>query len=203
MWSAQFADQGDYKYDHDDERDQQQQPKTNRIRKRIVAVQRAVLKGGGVSVETEKMVRFEEYHRDPALSLNMIGSTTRDGKAMGASPSMPLLRLELAALDYSEPERDRDKKWTVDSQRDIVNQAGRADLFPKFALKLGRYGPINTPSSLFWSAGFQSMIRENILLRKPCIISDTNCIVTVYGLGINGRIVSSGANDGKMIIIEA
>lgn len=35
------------------------------------------------------------------------------------------------------------------------------------------------------------------------MISDTNCIVHIYGLGINGRLLSEGSSAGKLLILEA
>jgi len=35
------------------------------------------------------------------------------------------------------------------------------------------------------------------------IISDTNCVVSIYGLGINGRLFSEAGSCGKMLILEA
>lgn len=46
-------------------------------------------------------------------------------------------------------------------------------------------------------------IREKRIFRSPKIISETNCIVQIYGLGINGRLFSEGSSTGKLLILEA
>jgi hypothetical protein len=35
------------------------------------------------------------------------------------------------------------------------------------------------------------------------VVSDTNCIVHIYGLGITGRLFSEGSSAGKLLILEA
>ena len=68
-------------------------------------------------------------------------------------------------------------------------------------LKLGKYKiNVEVPPN-FWSPQFQSLIRKTKLMRCTKYISETYCVIDVYGIGINGRIFSSGP--GKMIIIEA
>jgi len=68
-------------------------------------------------------------------------------------------------------------------------------------LKLGKYKiNMEVPSS-FWSPQFQSLIRKTKMLRCTKYISETYCVIDIYGIGINGRIFSGGP--GKMIIIEA
>lgn len=44
---------------------------------------------------------------------------------------------------------------------------------------------------------------ERRLYRAPRIISDTSCVVSVYGIGINGRLFSEGSSAGKLLVLEA
>ncbi len=69
--------------------------------------------------------------------------------------------------------------------------------------KLGKY-PKKILPPLYWAPSYQNYTRKMRLLRHCCTISETVCIVDVYGYGINGRLFSAGGpNSGKSLIIQA
>lgn len=98
--------------------------------------------------------------------------------------------------------RDRDKDWVLHSQRPIINEKGKDIVDPNFALNLGKYVQKDSVSKMFWAPEYQTMLRENRLLRQAAVISDTNCIVEIHGVGFNGRMFSEGASSPKFLVIE-
>ncbi len=68
-------------------------------------------------------------------------------------------------------------------------------------LKLGKYHINTQVPPNFWSPQFQQLIRKTKLMRCTRYISETYCVIDVYGIGISGRVFSGGP--GRMLIIEA
>ena len=105
--------------------------------------------------------------------------------------------------DFREPIRHRDKDWMVDSGRKIRNQEKSNSSFlrslterdeekKEFSIKLGRYKKTDS-SPLIWASiegSQQSMARRQRILRTSMAISDTRCIISIYGTGIQGRLMS-------------
>ena len=105
--------------------------------------------------------------------------------------------------DFHEPIRHRDKDWMVDSGRKIRNQEKSNSSFlrslterdeekKEFSIKLGRYKKTDS-SPLIWASiegSQQSMARRQRILRTSMAISDTRCIISIYGTGIQGRLMS-------------
>eukprot|EP01038_Epipyxis_sp_PR26KG_P006706 gene6706-9198_t len=78
------------------------------------------------------------------------------------------------------------------------------DKTARFPLRLGHYDLSNLSTNLFWSPEFRNIVREKRLLRKCAIISDTSSIISIYSLGIDGRLFSANNNiNGRMLILEA
>lgn len=68
---------------------------------------------------------------------------------------------------------------------------------------LGKYYKRSTePTSSMWAESMQSFVRRQHLYRTSWVISDTPCIVDVYGLGVSGRVVATGPSK-RVLIIEA
>lgn len=93
----------------------------NKIKKKILNIEKAILTGGSIAIHNEKYIYYEEIlHKDKNLKLNLIKNCINDSNA----PVMPSLRLVMKEKDYDEPIRDRDKNWSLDSQRSVINQKG-------------------------------------------------------------------------------
>jgi hypothetical protein len=175
-----------------------------KVRKRIISVTSPVLKGSTISLRTEKYVKYEEVPevQDPIPALNIFKPCSTDEQLSGHSPCMPSLRLEMREREYDEPVRNRDKDWILDSQRPIFNEKGKDIVSPVFELPLGKYKKVETVSKQFWAKEYQTMLRECLLLRHAAIISDTNCIVEIFGVGFTGRLFSDGGTSPKLLVIE-
>lgn len=114
--------------------------------------------------------------------------------------TMPSLRLTAVEKGYTEPTRNRNKNWAIDSQREVLNKTPRHQEGP--TLKKGAYPPPPLePPPLMWAPALQSMVRRQLLLRTGWIVSDTHCIVEVFGVGVCGRVVATGQTK-RMLIIE-
>ena len=141
---------------------------STKIRRKVVKLEKAVLRGNSVAVRAEEFFYFEETKAvDKNLKLSLVRSCTRDRNC----PVMPLLRLEMADREYHEPVRDRDKNWVLDSQRHIIDRKGSEVIAPRFGLGLGQY-PRDSygTSKLFWAAENQAYLRETRLLRKSKVL---------------------------------
>lgn len=153
-----------------------------------------------------------------ALSLQFIKGTRNDSLVTGHRAAMPSLSLVIKEheMDYNEPQRDRNKDWKLDSQRDILNlpntvvendgQQTDNTFHPHkrvdedTPLKLGKYNKSKIYSNLpmIWSNPLQSMVRKNLLHTCSMTISDTPCIMEIFGVGMAGRIVADG-----VMVVEA
>jgi hypothetical protein len=175
-----------------------------KVRKRIISVATPILKGSTISLRTEKFVKYEEVPgvQDQVPALNIFKPCSTDEQLSGHSPCMPSLRLEMLEREYDEPVRNRDKDWILDSQRPIFNEKGKDIVSPVFELLLGKYKMVETVSKQFWAKEYQTMLRECLLLRHAAIISDTNCIVEIFGVGFTGRLFSDGGTSPKLLVIE-
>ena len=120
-----------------------------------------------------------------------------DTKGMAMMPSMGLQFRKILAqrgklFEASNLVRDRDKNWRLDSFRNMlanVDSAGSATTgvagdTSKQALVA------EDPES--WDKGKVfidgHLLSKRILHKEVCMISNTYCVVTVYGLGIHGRV---------------
>jgi hypothetical protein len=113
-------------------------------------------------------------------------------------PVMPLLLLNSIDREWYEPIRDRDKNWRLDSVRKILHD----NLSPGETLALGQYPPYKS-RPMYWSNTIHQFTRKTRLTRKMCTISDTLCMLEVYGIGMQGRITPEGVTSAKMLVVEA
>ncbi len=138
---------------------------------------------------TKKLVRKED------LQFNSFGVST---------PLMPCARfdLDMVERDYEEPMRDRDKNFMAEQNEILCDpkndpQQVRARAETK---NMGKYyHDTNIPPN-YWSPQFQSLIRKTRMFRTAKYISETYCVIDVFGIGISGRVAGSGT---RMIILEA
>ena len=118
--------------------------------------------------------------------------------ACGSGDFMPCMRSVAQDKAYSEPTRDRDKDWMELSGRRIRNQEisnNQPDIEEQdeTAVQFGRYKPNEGLGSLMWASvegSAISMSRSQRIDRKCMVISETKCIVSIYGMGIQGRLIS-------------
>jgi hypothetical protein len=166
-----------------------------RVRRRVITVDKTHLGATGVSLLNESYIKYEQVRQSNlSLNINVFKACGTRDQLEGNFPCMPSLRLEML-------ERDRDKNWALDSQRDVINEKGKDIVSPRFALNLGKYHPVTSISKQFWAPEYQTLLREKQLLRKAAIISDTNSIIQVYGVGFAGRMFSEGSSSPKIIFI--
>ena len=138
--------------------------------------------------------------RHDDLKLRLVRGCGRTGEDTDDFFSMPLLRLTAVEKGYHEPIRDRDKNWVIQSQREVLNKTPRSQALPP--LKLGKYPPRPTdPPSLMWAPELHAMVRKQQLFRTGWIISDTHCVVDVFGIGVCGRVVATGQTK-RLLIVE-
>jgi hypothetical protein len=161
---------------------------------------KSVLRGNHVDVVEEEFEVLEEEafelssEREQELTLPLF----RGCGDRRMAPAMPMLKLEMMYKEYNEPVRDRDKNWTLESYRPILDGPATAPL-----PECHQSHHDDAIASLQWSTTFKSLIRRSKLLRKCATISETPCVVTIYGVGINGRVFSDGGSDHRVIYIEA
>ena len=107
---------------------------------------------------------------------------------------IPCLRKQSRYGDYVELVRDRDKDWMQNSGRKI-----RKKVLPQVSnetqsgTELGSYRQNQGLGPLAWTSieGSEiSMQRRQRIYRTSMVISETRCIVTIYGVGIQGRLIS-------------
>lgn len=53
----------------------------------------------------------------------------------------------------------------------------------KSTLNLGEYQDVYKTSKLFWATEYQQFFRVTRMWRKAQVISETNCIVEIFGIG--------------------
>lgn len=174
--------------------------------KRIITITRPVLQNSTVCICSDDYVRYDEVEVDQfaeSVKFNIVKPCGTRAIEEGHSPCMPSLRLDMLEREYSEPVRNRNKDWILDSQRPIINEKGNDIVSPKFSIPLGKYKQVDTTSKQFWAKEYQTMLREVRLMRTAAIISETNCIVEVHGVGFSGRMFSEGSTSPKLLVIEA
>lgn len=86
-------------------------------------------------------------------------------------------------------------------QEVLSSEPNRNGTIPK-KISLGQYNFEKDSSPNYWSPIFQSLIRRTRMLKTAITISETPCIVEIYGVGITGRIFTEGSTAGKMFILE-
>ena len=176
------------------------------VRKRIIKKDKTTLMGSSVRIDKEYYVKYEEVppRDETPLHLELIKDCSVTDQSRGNTPAMPSLRLEMRDRDYHEPQRDRDKNWFLESQRDVLFSKGCELVEPEVDLRLGEYEGEggDHQSTLYWAKEFHNVVREQRIIRQAAIISDTNCIVDVFGIGINGRIFSDGSHTGRLLVVE-
>ena len=64
--------------------------------------------------------------KSPTKLVLVKGCGGRNKESTGDFFTMPLLRLGATEKEYSEPVRDRDKNWALDSQREVLNRTPRS-----------------------------------------------------------------------------
>lgn len=178
---------------------------SGRTIKRIISIPKPYLHDSTISHIEEKYVTYERVENDSfeqSVHLNFIKPCGVLEQQKGNAAMMPSLRLDMLDKEYQEPVRDRDKDWILHSQRPIINEKGKDIVEPSFDLHLGKYRHVESVSKMFWAPEYQTMLREQRLLRQAAIISDTNCIVEIFGVGFNGRIFSEGAQSPKFLVVE-
>ena len=141
---------------------------------------------------------------DNALALHLRKGCGHD-KSYTEHYMVPSLRLNVEEdKEYIEPVRDRNKIWTLDSQRDMLTgETPEATLKEKRALKLGKYPKLPPNPTLQWSPVLQTLLRKRRITRTAIVISDTHCFVDIYGLGVSGRVLAPGAPTSRLLLIEA
>lgn len=191
---------------------------------------RTILQGKKSIIKTEKFVNYIDEEEQAFKSPVMTWSQSMPARVFSppspstlklyvfkpcrledSAPMMPSLRLDMSEKDYQEPRRDRDKNWL---QEDVTGNEGILAETHDPELKLAKqtiqdlvsdvykYGNAKSIPPLYWSHSFQQLMRKTKLFRGFRLISETRCVVDVYGLGINGRIFSEGSTSGRLLIIE-
>ena len=176
---------------------------STRIVSKVVTEKVVILEEGQIAFSE---VSYKSYSEEPEvepderaekLRINIIKSCSQSDIFQGNAPSMPSLKLNLSDLEYHEPVRDRDKNWIIQSQRTVLNPIVE-EIYDDNHLALGRY-PSKKPCPLQWSPVHQKLVRKQRLLRKSYLVSETRCIVSVYGIGVTGRLIATGP---RIIILE-
>jgi hypothetical protein len=190
------------------------------IQSEVLHFPRVVLGGYGkdshLSVAEDTMISYSEVklppkHKilqssrsDQCLTLHLRKGCGYD-KGYTDHFSVPSLRLDVQEeKEYIEPIRDREKIWTLHSQRDMLTgETPEAALKEKRALKLGLYPRLPPNPALQWSPTLQTLLRKRRIMRTAIVISDTHCFVDIYGIGVSGRVLAPGAPTSRMLLIEA
>jgi hypothetical protein len=127
-----------------------------------------------------------------------------DGVLKGNSPSMPLLRFSMLEKEWQEPVRSRDKNWVLHSQRQILlSDSGLDNDYntDKDMVRNKKYETETELASSTWHASCKTFVRTKRLARESFRISETNCLVTIHGTGVNGRLFGSKGS-GQMIKMD-
>lgn len=186
------------------------------IQSELITLPRVVMSGKTISFTEDTMISYSEVDipkrkkiihssmSDQSLLLNLRKGCGQD-KRYTDHYVMPSLRLDaIEDKEYIEPVRDREKIWTLDSQRDMLTgETPEATLKEKRALKLGLYPKLPPNPALQWSPSLQTLLRKRRITRAAMVISDTHCFVDVYGIGVSGRVLAPGAPTSRMLVIEA
>lgn len=187
------------------------------IQSEMITVPRIILgKGKKISFTEDTMISYTEVEvpqrnkilrtsmSDHALILPLRKGCGHD-KSFTDHYMVPSLRLNVKEdKEYIEPVRDREKIWTLDSQRDMLTgETAEAILKEKRALKLGLYPKLPPNPALHWSPTLQTLLRKRRITRTAIVISDTHCFVDIYGLGVSGRVLAPGAPTSRMLLMEA
>ena len=139
-----------------------------------------------------------------------LGLKPVDTKGMAMMPSMGLQFRKILAqrgklYETSNLVRDRDKNWRLDSFRNMLANVGKAG---NAAAAVATAGKVTSVDGLgdadcelsaddpkTWDKGRVyidgHLLSKRILHKEVCMISNTYCVVTVYGLGIHGRVCES------------
>ena len=179
----------------------------------VISKTRALLVAGKITLLEEQFLSYSEAPMERSRSL---GSTRAiepllmvKGCGQGVA-SMPCLRIDMMDTNaYSEPVRDRDKDWRLDSQRDVLDYAGYDNALPP--LGMGRYDYKNNNTLKLKTTiatkdrdgpSEATVKRKKHMFQFSMLISESHCIVDVLGEGIEGRIFVEGRNAGRAIVIQ-
>ena len=94
------------------------------IMSKTIRLPRYVLTASGVDIVEDLMLSLYEASdddNDSKVTHLPIVKGSRSGDNSGHYPTMPSLRLDMIDREYSEPIRDRNKNWVLQSQRNILN----------------------------------------------------------------------------------
>lgn len=180
---------------------------TLRMVKKKAIHHNTLLVDGKITFQTDLVEYYDEVPetvaetKNESLDLNIFRGCGKGDALTGAAPAMPSLRLDMLDKEYQEPTRSRDKNWKLDSQRDILNSI--PDPLDRAKLKPGKYDNTVSIPPLYWSPAFQNLIRKSKLFRTSAIISETDCVVDIFGIGINGRVFAEGSTSGRLMVVEA
>ena len=180
-----------------------------RLRRDVVMAERIVLKPeGGLQLVKAPMYALSEGKAPPPgsdLRINIIRSTNLEDNVAGNSPSLACNRLRMAEEHehWPEPVRSRDKIY-LQEKADILSSYDPHPVAPQDPpLRLGKYAKNQPIPSFYWSPAFQALCRKQRLLRAFRYISETYCLVDVYGVGVSGRVFAEGSSAGRMLVFEA
>jgi len=182
------------------------------IKREKVKLQRLVLGRSGVHLQDDEYVLLEVCEKPKktfpvkleTLKFNISKDCTTAGALQGNSPSMPLLRLEMLEKEWQEPVRSRDKNWVLHSQRQILLSDSGADNDYNTYKDMVRNKKYETETELAnstWHSSCKTFVRTVRLARESFRVSETNCLVTIYGTGVNGRLFGSKGS-GQMIKMD-
>mmetsp|Transcript_8681 Transcript_8681/g.12959 ORF Transcript_8681/g.12959 Transcript_8681/m.12959 type:complete len:1038 (-) Transcript_8681:53-3166(-) len=184
-----------------------------KIKSELVSIPRCVFTENSVSYVEDKMLSYFEEDiciADPPLLTSRSESRLKLNFSRGCGKDerdtdhfvMPSLRLDyMDDKEYSEPVRDRDKIWAIDSQRNILNKDPPTE--KKNELALGEHSKPPSHPPLLWCPALQTALRKRRILRQAAVISDTHCFVDIYGLGVAGRVLAPGSATNRLLLIEA
>ena len=185
------------------------------IKRETIKLQRLVLGKRGVHMEVDQYVMLDVderlQRRSPVkletLKLNIIKDCNSIGAFKGNTPSMPLLRLEMLEKEWQEPIRSRDKNWVVHSQRQILLKDSSLDVSDDYnaykqLVKNKKYEKEMVLPDAEWHQNCKTFVRTVRLARESFKISETSCLIDIYGTGINGRLFAGGKGSGQMIKMD-
>lgn len=183
------------------------------IKRERVKLQRLVLGRNGVHLQDDEYVLLEVSEKPrkttfpvklETLKFNISKDCAIAGVLKGNSPSMPLLRLSMQEREWEEPVRSRDKNWVLHSQRQILlGDSGLDNDYNTYKdmVRSRKYETETELASSTWHSSCKTFVRTKRLARESFRISETNCLVTIHGTGVNGRLFGSKGS-GQMIKMD-
>ena len=179
---------------------------------------------GNIQPETTEMISLFEPDSIASNLEELRLTTVGKCKESDPYPLMPMCQVPPFFLqESSEPIRDRNKDWHLDSERkflgsDIDESTGRireekekmraAKLMNlpydyKPPLPIGTYPSMGHESrELVFSDEAGYLISKELLWRGVVLVSRSYCILSVYGMGIAGRVYAVGLHIPRYILLE-